>query len=625
MKKAMTFSKVATALAATAFAGGVCAIDLPAPDADGKIVLSEVGGRYVANGNVTCAQVVFGANNISLDLSKDGGKTIAVPSTVTSDGFSFSGRFAAEVLGGVWDFGGNASMKVGSGDNHNVAIGFSGTKVRNVGEIQIGANRRNCTLSLKDAAELEAANLRIANGSTSDHCTFEISGGSKASFSGGLFIPEDGSTIGAGYNMLRIDGAGSSVSAPNANVTFGRGCPGDRMSISNKGAATFSSLAIGGNYSGAYAADTVLTVDDARLTTSEHFTIGNNARGSTGLVEKAELAIGTDAKIGVGANATGNLLSVSGSVVTVGGTLSVGNEGSAGNRAEFRDSAISVGSIVVGSDADSVGNTLVLAGAVTLSRTQAGADPFFFGEAGNNEIILTDGFLYEPAADSLMAASGNNAVRVRNGAKVTKDEGIWYFGTNASRCRDNTYFVEAGGTTVVYRVNLGGCRNKIVVSNGVFEVLRKDVSSENALIVGADSEDREANPTTGCELVLRGTRPQYVSKGETKVLGDGKGVLRFELPAAALETVPMSCGMITVQEGAAIRVACDDYLSWLGTDRADIVLARANRQTAPHLWVPQSVLDDANAGLPERCRLVVDGQILVLKIAGDKGTVISIR
>ena len=106
MKKAMTFSKVATALAATAFAGGVCAIDLPAPDADGKIVLSEAGGTYVANGNVTCAQVVFGANNISLDLSKDGGKTIAVPSTVTSDGFSFSGRFAAEVLGGVWDFGG---------------------------------------------------------------------------------------------------------------------------------------------------------------------------------------------------------------------------------------------------------------------------------------------------------------------------------------------------------------------------------------------------------------------------------------------------------------------------------------------------------------------------------------
>jgi hypothetical protein len=41
--------------------------------------------------------------------------------------------------------------------------------------------------------------------------------------------------------------------------------------------------------------------------------------------------------------------------------------------------------------------------------------------------------------------------------------------------------------------------------------------------------------------------------------------------------------------------------------------------------IPQSVLDGANAELPERCKLVVDGQELILKIARIKGTVVSIR
>ena len=568
MKKGMSFSKVVTVLTATAIAGGVYAIDLPVPGDDGKIVLSEGNGTYVATDSVTCNQVVFGANNITLDLSADGGRVISIPSTVTTDGFSFLGRFTANVLGGSWDFGGKASLKVGSGSNHNVSILFNGTKVRNVNEVQIGANRRNCTLSLTDTAELDATSLRIANGSTSDHCTLEVLSGSKVSVAD-KFIPDDGSTIGSGYNVLKIDGAESSVSAPQADVTLGRGCSGDRITILNNGCALFKSLIVGGSSSTSYATNTVLTVDGATLSLAEALTIGKN--------------------------------------------------GSYGNRAEFRDASISVGSITVGDGPNSTNNTLVLAGNTAIRQTTANADPFFFGSSGDNEVVLTDGFQYAPTADKLMVTSGNNTIRIRNGAKVTKNEGIWYFGGSSS-C--NTYSVEDGGTTVVYRVNFSGKQNKIVVFNGVFEVLRKNVDSDNAMIVGADSDN---NPAIGCELVLSGTRPQYLCKGETRVHGNGKGVLRFVLPGAALETVPMSCGMVTVDEGASIHVACEDYLSWLGTDRASIVLAVANRKASPHMTVPESVLTAANAELPERCKLVVDGQELILKIARIKGTVVSIR
>ena len=371
MKKGMSFSKVVAILTATAIAYGVYAIDLPAPGDDGKIVLSEGNGTYVATDSVTCNQVVFGANNITLDLSADGGRVISIPSTVTTDGFSFLGRFTANVLGGSWDFGGKASLKVGSGSNHNVSILFNGTKVRNVNEVQIGDNRRNCTLTLTDAAELDATSLRIANSSNSDHCTLEVLSGSKVSVAD-KFIPDDGSTIGSGYNVLKIDGAESSVSAPQADVTLGRGCSGDRITILNNGCALFKSLIVGGSSSTSYATNTVLTVDGATLSLAEALTIGKN--------------------------------------------------GSYGNRAEFRDASISVGSITIGDGPNSTNNTLVLAGNTAIRQTTANADPFFFGSSGDNEVVLTDGFQYAPTADKLMVTSGNNTIRIRNGAKVTKNE-----------------------------------------------------------------------------------------------------------------------------------------------------------------------------------------------------------
>ena len=568
MKKGMSFSKVVTVLTATAIAGGVYAIDLPAPGDDGKIVLSEGNGTYVATDSVTCNQVVFGANNITLDLSADGGRVISIPSTVTADGLAFSARYyEAIVSGGIWDFGGNANLRVGS-SHHDHAITFTGTKVRNVNNVTIGDNRRNCKLSLSDGAGLSAGSMRIASGSNSGSCTFEILGGSTATIGGNLIF-DDGTSVGSGNNQLRIEGSKSSLSAPNASVMIGRGSSNDRMSVTGKGSVALQGLTVGGVLDGTVAKNTVLTVDDATLTTT--------------------------------------------------GNLTVGSGGSFGNRAEFTNATLSVKSIVVGSGASSTNNTLVLAGSTSLTQSKAGDDPFFFGNGGENEVVMTDGFQYALVGDDLMKASSKNMVRIRNGAKVTKTT-ICYFGTRDASSHDNTYSVEAGGTSVLYRVNFGGARNRIVVSNGVFELTR---NSTGALQLGYGTTDQVANPTVGCELVLRGTKPQYKTTGETVVYGDRKGVLRFELPAAALETVPMDCGTLTVNEEAAIHVKCDDYLSYVGNDRGNVILASAS--TAAKLSVHQSVLDAANNDLPERCKLVVEGQKLILKIARIKGTVVSIR
>lgn len=561
-------NRIAIALCAAAFVGSVFAIDIPAPNADGQIVLDARNGEYVAAADVVCTQVVFSENNISVDLSADAGKTISIPSTVTADGLAFSARYyEAIVSGGIWDFGGSANLRVGS-SHHDHAVTFSCTKVRNVNNVTIGDNRRNCKLTLSDGAELAAGSMRIASGSNSGSCTFEILAGSTATVGGNLIF-DDGTSVGSGNNQLRIEGSKSSLSAPNASVMIGRGSSNDRMSVTGKGSVALQGLTVGGVLDGTVAKNTVLTVDDAALTTT--------------------------------------------------GNLTVGSGGSFGNRAEFANATLSVKSIVVGSYANSTNNTLVLAGNTTLTQTTRGDDPFFFGVAGGNEVVMTDGFQYALVGDDLMKASSNNVVCIRNGAKVTKTT-ICYFGTRDASSHDNTYSVEAGGTSVLYRVNFGGTRNRIVVSNGVFELTR---NSTGALLLGYDTTDAAANPTVGCELVLRGTKPQYKTTGETVVYGDGKGVLRFELPAVALETVPMDCGTLTVKEGAAIHVKCDNYLSYVGNDRGNVILASAS--TAAKLSVPQSVLDATNAELPERCKLVVDGQELILKIARIKGTVVSIR
>lgn len=570
-----TVKAIVVALVMACFDGSAFAIGLPAPDATGKIVLDVANGQYAATDNVTCTQVVFSANNISLDLSAGGGKTISIPSTVSSDGFAFSARYyEASVAGGIWDFGGSANLRVGS-SHHDHAIAFNGTKVRNVNSVTIGDNYRNCSLTLTSGAELAATSMRIANGGNGGVCTFEILDGATATISDN-FIPDEGISN-YGSSLLKIDGTGSSLSVPNKGIVMGAGRSHNRMTVTDKGSASMQSLAIGGVYtkngSTNYATDTVLTVDDATLTTA--------------------------------------------------GNLTVGSGGAFGNRAEFTNATLSVKSIVVGSGANSTNNTLVLAGSTTLTQATPGDDPFFFGAAGENEVILTDGFQYEftNKGDDLMKASSNNVVRIRNGAKVTKST-ICYYGTRAASSHDNTYSVEAGGTSVLYRVNFGGARNRIVITDGVFELTRNNTG---ALALGCDTTDTSANPTVGCELVLRGTRPQYTTQGagQTLVYGGGRGALRFELPAAALETVPMDCGILTVQEGAAIHVKCGDYLSYVGDERARVVLARAS--TAANLTVPQSVLDATNAELPDRCKLVKEGNDLVLKVRGNKGLVLSYR
>lgn len=276
MTRRMLNIKIVVALAMMGFTGGVFASDLPAPDAYGKIVLDTANGEYVATSDVVCTQVLFSANNISVDLSAGGGKTISIPSTVTSDGFAFGAEsLSATVLGGVWDFGGHTTNIIGR-NYASVSLAFNGTKVRNVEDIQIGDNGKNrCKLILTNEAELAATNMRITGGNV-HHCSFEILGGSTAVIANNMFFEEGGAESGTGSNLLRVDGRGSNLSAENASITLGARRSNDQMIVSNKGSVSLRGLAVGG---AAGTTGSMLTVDEAALTLRGDLIIGN--RGSS--------------------------------------------------------------------------------------------------------------------------------------------------------------------------------------------------------------------------------------------------------------------------------------------------------------------------------------------------------
>ena len=99
--------------------------------------------------------------------------------------------------------------------------------------------------------------------------------------------------------------------------------------------------------------------------------------------------------------------------------------------------------------------------------------------------------------------------------------------------------------------------------------------------------------------------------------------LRFELDKDGYVSgnAPVSVKNLTIDSSSFVEVIPDAYLANLGYVRAQLKLITASN-TLENL---DSAIDAANAVLPERCRLVVEGSDLVLKISSGKGTVVSIR
>lgn len=539
------------------------------------------------------------------------------------------------------EFGGNGKCELhvqDDGENKgSETLVVDGAVIQNLYNIVIANAKSNNTLVLTNGANISAQNFRITSGAGHDNAIRIF--GSTLTLSGN-FIPEEASiTSGVGNNAAsRLLAVGSSISVPNKAVVLGRGRPNDVFVLEGESSFASAGLTIGSsgtNSKGVTAYDgsnNSFAVTNSTLTSTAGVTVGSAGANNALRLSGATMDVtGKDVtgKIVVGGSERGhgNVLAATNSTITCSSDFGVGSEGAASNNTVvLHDVALSANSLSIGTGEQASGNRLCLGGAkgsLTL-KNRPSEDPYFFGVGGGNEVCLFDHFADSISGNvNLMAKAPGNTLRVTSGASVSHDTGSISIGQSSSKSTGNTLRIEDGASFTAYRFALYGKDNTVVVSNATLYTERKDVTSTTSLCIGISvgTVDPSVTDVSNNRLVLQGVRPSCGSKGETYV--GASGSVTFELPAAALETVPLAAGMVTFAEGSAIHVACDAYLSYLGDERGRVVLARASDKS--RITIPQSVLDAANAELPERCKLVVSGTDLILKTRSNKGLLLLFR
>lgn len=632
------FSRVMSSAAVCTFSvlasASAWALDFPAA-VDGVATFDVQNGMYVATGDITdYKQMKITATGTVLDL---GQYSMSIPSDSKANPVVFpSAGLAATLKNGTWNFGGNGKCELhvqDDGENKgSETLVVDGAVIQNLYNIVIANAKSNNTLVLTNGANVSAQNFRITSGAGHDNAIRVFD--STLTLSGN-FIPEEASiTDGVGNNAAsRLLAVGSSISVPNKAVVLGRGRPNDVFVLEGESSFASAGLTIGSsgtNSKGVTAYDgsnNSFAVTNSTLTSTSDVKVGLDGADNALRLSDATMNVTGEIQVGLGERGHGNVLEATNSTITCSSGFGIGSEGAASNNTVvLHDVVLSAYSLSIGTEERASGNRLCLGGSkggLTL-KNRPSEEPFFFGAGGGNEVCLFDHFADSISGNvNLMVKAPGNTLRVASGASVSHNTGSISIGQSSSKSTGNTLRIEDGASFTAYRFALYGKDNTVVVSNATLYTERNQVTSTTSLCIGAAVGDVDPSVTdvANNRLVLQGVSPSCGSKGETYV--GSSGSVTFDLPAAALETVPLAAGMVTFVEGSAIHVECDDYLSYLGDERGTLVLARASDKS--RITIPPSVLDAANAELPERCRLVVSGTDLLLKTRGNKGLLLLFR
>lgn len=356
--------------------------------------------------------------------------------------------------------------------------------------------------------------------------------------------------------------------------------------------------------------------DQTSIKTSGAMTIGcRHDQNVVCVDDQATLSVGASLILGDEADTRDNALVMSaGAGAEITGDCSVGNKGSC-NALVISNASFSVsGAVKVGVDVNSFSNTLVVAGEDAVFSS---VKSFAFGNGAFNRIVFSDGYALDRSSGDVTWAAGvsNNVVRIENGASyATKN--CW-LGQSATG-RDNRLEIGDGASYTAYRFHTTSIGNGLVISNGTF---CGTSSTESGI---GDPQDGAEAPTNNF-IRLEGNCPAVRFSGE-----NNKGLrvqnfsrMEFAVPAGGYlaNHVPITGGKFAIDETCDIFFELDDYLSALGDERDAVTLVSVERG----ITVPDEVLARANARLPKRCALVLDGYKLILKTKSGKGLVLLFR
>ena len=329
-----------------------------------------------------------------------------------------------------------------------------------------------------------------------------------------------------------------------------------------------------------------------------------------------------------------NLLVASNSTIKTFQALSIGHAGY-NNSAEIYTTPVTVnGSFRVGRSAAASNNVVRLIGSETTLSYVSDTDAPFFESGCNNTLSFEGGASHSLITGADVTFSGsahNNTLRISgSGSQVVKTAMKFYMSVANANSYANSIIVEDGGKFEFYDMFVCRQDHSLVVSNGTLTTARNDPNAYS-LQIGYVPNGSTAT-TTNNALVIQGDSPKVDFRLTGLSLAHGSR-LHFDIPASGVYAdVPIKVINLRLTDDCTLSADVTDCLASLerGTRRT-LTLAKmhtgtngAGQDVGGNLTIPQTVLDAANAGLPEHCKFYIDGRKLMLKVSKPLGMVIMV-
>ena len=335
-----------------------------------------------------------------------------------------------------------------------------------------------------------------------------------------------------------------------------------------------------------------------------------------------------------GSVAHDNLLVASNSTIKTFQALSIGHAGY-NNSAEIYNTPVTVnGSFRIGKSADASNNVVRLIGPGTTLSYVSDTDAPFFESGCNNTLSFEDGASHTLITGANVTFSGkahHNTLRIRgSGSQVVKTQMKFYMSVSNANSYANSIIVEDGGKFEFYDMFVCRQDHSLVVSNGTLTTARNDPNFYS-LQIGYVPPGSVAT-TTNNSLVIQGDSPKVDFELTGLSFANGSR-LHFDVPVSGVYAeVPIQVVNLSLSDDCTLSADVADCLASMerGTRRT-LTLAEmhtgtngAGQDVGGNLTIPQTVLDAANAGLPEHCKFHVDGRKLMLKVSKPLGMVIMV-
>ncbi|HYP17946.1 MAG TPA: MBG domain-containing protein, partial [Opitutus sp.] len=466
---------------------------------DGRVVADGVGavpvfGSFDVTANVAVTldapRTVSGATFGDADPASPASWTLASPGSAKH-------VLTLDTVSGVPAVTVNA---LGTGASASLDVPLAGNK--GLGKAGAGTLVLTQPLDLTGQLNVSGGTLRFAPGSSMSASTVTVSAGGTLDLNGGTFTASGGTTVNGNGGSLIVNAGTGTFAAVNTNNSA------NGLIRVNGGTFSAASINIPRSSDGtpSFASGFVVTGGSATVATT----------------------------IGVGTNNSWGSMSVEGGSLSVGGVITVGNQGTGGRGGQLRVTGgtfAANASIVLGARANNISRANFTGGTSTVASIVLGSAPAV--TSGSATLTVDGGTLYLGSGGIVATGSGTFS------SNLVLSSGV--LGASADWATALPVFLPAGGNITLSTADASGEPHDITLSGLVSGAGGLTKTGAGTLILRGDHTYTGPTVLDGGGLQVHGSLASPVVLNETAVLG--------------LSSAPVSLGSdLTWNGGAAIAL-----------------------------------------------------------------------